>query len=73
MSDKNRVFKVFYSKDIRKKKKVYSEGILVCLEKKTKLFTSEGASLITLNTRSLPEAEEEYTINNTYIGRLRIT
>ena len=30
MSLEQKVYKVFYSKDIRKKKKVYTEGILLC-------------------------------------------
>jgi hypothetical protein len=33
---------VFYSKDIKKKKKIYSEGFLLCTGKKAKLFNDEG-------------------------------
>lgn len=68
MSCEGAVYKVFYSKDIRKKKKVFSEGVLVCEEKKTKLFTADGELLISVKGKSTPEPDEEYTINNTYVG-----
>jgi hypothetical protein len=61
-------FQVFYSKDVRKKKKVYSEGLLICEEKKTRLFTTEGECVLTLNSRSTPESDEEYTIHNSHVG-----
>ena len=74
MSNQNqkqgKAFEIFYSKDVRKKKKVYSEGILVCEEKKTKIFTTEGECILTINSRSTPQLEEQYTINNAYIGKM---
>lgn len=42
MQKPSQVYQVFYSKDVRKKKKVFSEGILLCEDKKTKLYTEEG-------------------------------
>lgn len=36
MSDK--YYKVFYTKDVNKKRKVFNEGVVACLGKKTKIF-----------------------------------
>lgn len=58
MNSTSKVFHIFYSKDVRKKKKVYSEGILLCEDRKTKIFTSEGECVVSLNSRSCPVADE---------------
>ena len=57
MQKPSQVYQVFYSKDVRKKKKVFSEGILLCEDKKTKLYTEEGLCNMTLNSRSTPEPD----------------
>ena len=67
--NQGRVYQVFYTKDIRKKKKVYSDGILTCEDRKTRLFTAEGECVTTLKSTSHLELDEEYTLNNAYIGK----
>jgi hypothetical protein len=66
----NKYYQVFYSKDIRKKKKVYLEGVLACEDRKTKLFNSEGEIVLNLNQKNSPEIDEEYVLNHTYIGNI---
>lgn len=68
MQNQSRVYQIFYSKDIRKKKKTYSDGFLLCSAKKTKLFNQEGECLLVVNNKHQPEIDEEYTLNNLYIG-----
>ena len=58
MSALQKAYKVFYSKDVRKKKKVYSEGILLCEEKKTKIYSLEGDIIVAVNGRNNPQADE---------------
>lgn len=64
---------MFYSKDIRKKKKVYSDGFLLCSSRKTRLFNSDGESLTVFSNKHQPEINEEYTLNNTYVGIIFMT
>jgi hypothetical protein len=72
MLGESRVYQIYYSKDIRKKKKIYSDGIMLCEEKKTKIFTTEGELVLSVNNKSKPEPDEEYVINNAYVGKQNI-
>jgi hypothetical protein len=59
-------FKVYYSKDVRKKKKIFSEGVLACEGRKTKLYNQDGEIILTVNQKNNPEVDEEYTLNNAF-------
>jgi hypothetical protein len=39
-------------------------------EKKTKIYTTEGELLVSVNNKNQPEPDEEYCINNTYVGSI---
>ena len=55
-------YKVFYSKDVNKKKRIFSEGILACENKKTRLFNTDGEVLVQVLEKNTPEIDEEYVI-----------
>jgi hypothetical protein len=51
----SKYFRVFYSKDVNKKKKTFSEGVLSWENKKTKLFNSDGQLLVQVTEKNQPE------------------
>lgn len=59
-------YRVFYSKDVNKKKRVFSEGILACENKKTRLFNSDGEVLVQVLEKNTPQIDEEYVIGYKY-------
>jgi hypothetical protein len=48
---------VFYSKDVNKKKKIYSEGVLTWENNKTKLYNTDGEVLVQVNEKNAPEID----------------
>jgi hypothetical protein len=44
---------------------------MLCEEKKTKIYTAEGEFLVSVNNKEQPELDEEYYINNTYVGTIQ--
>jgi len=69
-------FSVFYTKDVKKKKRNYSEGILEITRQKVNLFDNDGNK--TYDTprgrffKEEPKPEEEYFLGS-YLGKILIT
>ena len=51
-------FKVYYTKHLNRKKKVYQEGVLVCHENSAKLFDEEGQCLLKFKNKTQPVVDE---------------
>ena len=67
MEREDSLFKVFYTKDINKKKnKRYEDGWLVITHKAT-LYNDVGVSVYSAKGTPLLEVDEEYTLNNKYL------
>lgn len=67
--DGSRYFLVFFTKDVNKKKKVFTEGVLASLPQKVKLFTMEGEVVNAANQKSILhlEIDEEYLLGHNYL------
>lgn len=66
-------WKIFYSKDVNKKKKVYCEGVLVQLGSQVKIYDEEGKQLLSFKNSDPIQEEEEYTANRNYLSTNPIT
>lgn len=61
-------YHIFYSKDIKKKKKVFKEGVLLVSAHNGKLFDEDGLLVTSFKNKEKVEIDEEYVVNNSYLS-----
>jgi len=66
-----RCYKVFWSRDVRKKKRTYNDGVVLMTDNKVRLYGSESELVVDASIKSVyyhnPDNEDEFLINNSIV------
>lgn len=64
-------YRVFWSRDVRKKKRSYNDGVAVLTEAKARLYGCESELIVETSIKNVyyhnPDNEDEFLINNSII------
>jgi hypothetical protein len=70
-------YKVFWSRDVRKKKRSYNDGVVVMTDNKVRLYGSESQTIVDTSIKNVyyhnPDNEDEFLINNSIIVLVEAT